>query len=498
MTALSMGTAATMRVTPVGADMLAEVVAGRRLTAVWGGIGCGKSFSISQLCLFLGLTRRAWDPEAGVATGPIDILVTGRYRTDLMQNLGRAFYETFTPFGGRWVNDPRWYRWELPNGCRVTFQHYQCHGENASSIEGRNYHVLISDETTQLPPVFWMHAFERNRLGSVDLAGRVYPPQMVWLSRPASNDGFLREARRRAEEGADVAILYARTRDNKWNHPNYLPDIKAGRSLAEYEAITQEVVGATFPSRGAILDDFVSKAWPEGNLIDLAELDVADAPTILVLDPGIMHTSVLWVQVHEVGGQMAMVIVDEWHPHGTPTSIQQTIAEVRARPWRVAKVIADPASTARKPVAKLTSVVDVLRRGIDEDPDGLGGGLGVPVLARLATNRRGIKDGLMRVKARICSAAGNRVLLLARHLWDDPPHLHGVRHTVGAYAWDPVSGEAKKGNAADQSDHTADCMRYLVCQEAWHGPPEPVPEDDGGDYAPQPTAPRRAPWRSRR
>lgn len=489
-----------MRVTPIGADILAEILAGRRLVAAWGGIGSGKSYSIAQICLWLGLTRRAWDAEAGEAAGPIDVLVTGRYRTDLMQNLGKAFHETFTPFGGRWVNDPRWYRWELPNGARFTFQHYQCHGENASTIEGRNYHIVISDETTQLPAQFWTHAFERNRLPTVDLAGRVYPPQMVWLSRPAANDGYMREARRRAEDGIDVAILYARTRDNPWNHPDYLKDIRAGRSLAEFEAITQEVIGATFPSRGAILDDFVPKAWPEGNLIDIGELDTADAPTIVVIDPGIMHTSVLWAQVHEVGGQMALVVVDEWHPHGVPTSIQQTITEVKSRQWRVAKVIIDPSSTARKPVARLTSNVDVLRRGVDEDPDGLGGGLGVPVLARLPTGRRGVKDGLMRVKARICSAAGERVLLLAQHLWDEPPHLHGVRHTVGAYAWDPVTGEAKKGDAADHGDHTADCLRYLVGQEAWHGPPQPVAEDEV-DYAPPPP-PRRAgngkSWRGRR
>ncbi|MCB9553481.1 MAG: hypothetical protein H6705_16690 [Myxococcales bacterium] len=462
------------RTTPVGADMLYELQHGTKLTAVWGGVGSGKSWAIAQTACFAAMTRQAWDPEAEAPAGPIDILVCGRHRSELKQNLWRAFDDVVGAIGGRWINDPKWYRWELPGGARITFQHYQCvGGDEKNSLEGRTYSILMSDETAQLPSSYWTHAFERCRRPSVDIWGRVFLPQLFWIGRPAPADGYLREAKRRAEAGTDVTIIYARTRDNPWNGPDYLETIRQGRSVAEFEAVTQETIGATFPTQGAIYSEWEAASWPEGNLYDLPD-DAAERPTWVVIDTSILHTSVIWVQVHEVAGEQLLVIVDEWHPHGQQTSTQAIIEEVRARPWQLAGVIIDPAARSRNKAARLRSEVDVISRGPDEDPDGLGGGLGLPVRSVLPKERRSVFDGVMRVKARICSAAGARHLVIARHLWDEPPHVAGVRHTIQAYAWDPVTSEPQKGKDCDHADHCADVLRYTVAHLAWFGAPRPI------------------------
>lgn len=464
-----------MRVTPIGADLLFELDSGRKLIAVWGGVGCGKSYAIAQVCLHFGTTRFGWDHVEQRVRGPVDILVTGRWQTDLHQNLKEGFREIIEAAGGRWIDDSKWPRWELPNGATITWLHYQCWGEARSTIEGRGYHLLLSDETSQLEDTFWAHSFERARKPSIDVTGHLYPGQVVWISRPAAADGYIREAHRRIEDGENGVVLYARTRDNLWNGPDYIESIRRGRSKAEFEAITQEVVGATFPSRGAIYDDWTAETWPAGNLVDLD--GDPEHPTIMVVDPGVLHTSVIWAQVHELApGHPALVVVDEWHPHGRPTSVQGIIAEARRRPWQLSEVIIDPAAGARTRTAHLTSEVDVIARDEDEDVDGLGGGLGVPVRASIPPLRRPVFEGIMRVKARMCSAAGERTLVMVRPLWDEPPHVHGVRHSVQSYAWDERTGQPKKGRAGDQADHCADTLRYLVCHHAWDGPPELEPE----------------------
>lgn len=485
------------RTTPIGADMLYELVTGRTLTAVWGGVGSGKSYAIPQLCVYAGLTRQAYDPVAGAPAGPIDILITGRTRSEMMQNLWRPFTEVVEAIGGVWVPDPKWYRWELPNGARITWHQYQCHGdEGRNTLEGRTYSIVISDETAQLKSTFFSHAFERCRRPSIDVWGRVYDGQVFWVGRPAANDAYLREAKRRAKAGADVRILYGRTRDNLWNGPGYLENIRTGRSKAEYEALTQEVIGATYPSKGRIYDDFEAEMWPAGNLVNLPD-DVERRPSWVVVDTSVLHTSVMWMQVHEVEGEQLLVVVDEWHPHGVPTSIQDIIAECRARPWRLVGVIIDPAARRREKAAGLTSEVDVIGREPDEDPDGLGGGLGVPVRSIIPTARRGVHDGIMRVKARLCSAAGTRSLVVARRLWDDPPHQAGLRHTVQAYAWDPVTGAPKKAEDCDHADNPGDVLRYAVCHLAWDGPPQPIDPDGPGPAEPPIRLARRHAQRGR-
>lgn len=463
------------RFTPVGADILTALADGDELVGCWGGVGCGKSYSIAGLCLVLGMTRAALDPETGEPAGPLHILVTGRSHGQLRKNLWSAFRDVVGAAGGRWIAEPEWRRWELPNGGVITFHPYVCHGtgdESSNSLEGMSLHVLIADETAQLPPSFWDHSLERCRLPSVDVvSGRRYPAQVVWLSRPAAADGYIRETRRRIAAGTPGRVIIGRTRDNVHVDPvTYLRKLARGRSKAEFEALTQETPGATYPAKGAIYGDLVAEEWPAGNLWT-PPADVSTYPTLLAIDSGVHTTSCLWIQLRELApGHAAVCVVDEWHPE-TATDVQAIVAEARRRPWQLAEVIIDPAAGARQRAAGLTSEVDVLRRQPDDDPDGLGGGLGVPVTATLPEKRRSVRGGVMRVMARIRAADGTRSLVVDRRLWDSPPHDRGLRHTVQVYEWGP-DGEPLKGRRGRDADHCADALRYAVACHAWGGPPE--------------------------
>lgn len=465
--------------TPVGADILAALADGDELVGVWGGVGSGKSWAVAALCLILATTRRGLNPETGEPTEPIDVLVTGRTNGDLKRNLWKAFDLTLGPAGGRFVDAADWHRWEMPNGARITWQYYACHGtaaESSNSLEGFSCHVLISDETAQLPPPFYDHSVERCRLPSVDVVtGRRYPAQVVWISRPTSADGYIREARRRIADGVRGRIVIGRTRDNPHVDPEtYLRKLARGRSRAEYLALTQEEPGATYPSKGAIYGAFAPEDWPAGNLVDDSVADRA-APTILSIDPGLHTTSCLWWQVHELApGSRALVLVDEWHPDRA-TDVQAIIAEAKARPWRLVEAIIDPAADSRSRLGlDLGTEVSILRRGRDEErADGLGPGLGVPVRASLPPQRVSVRAGVWRVAARICAADGTRSLVVCRRLWESPEHDRGWRHTVQNYAWGP-DGSPLKGRAGRDADHCADAGRYTVVHHAWDGPPAPL------------------------
>ncbi|MEZ4436748.1 MAG: hypothetical protein R3F65_30480 [bacterium] len=482
------------RVTPVGADLLHALEAGYRLIAEWGGVGSGKSYSIAQACLDIGTTRRLWDADAGCDAGPMEILVTGRTYGELRKNLWRAFVDVIGSAGGRWIGDPEWRRWVLPSGATITWQTYKCHGttaESSNSLEGQSYAALFADETAQLPPPFWVHSRERTRLPSYDVrTGRLYRGQVVWISRPTEADGYLREARRLAAEGYDTVILYGRTRDNAViGGRRYAEDLKIGRSQAEWEAITQEVIGATMPCKGVIYEEWEAKTWPDGNLITMPS-DALSHPTILSIDPGVSTTACLWIQLRELApGVAGIVVVDEWCPDD-PTSIQGIIAEARRRPWQLSEVVIDPAASARQRAAGLASEVEILRRQPGEDPDGLGGGLGVPVRASIPADRRAVRAGVLRVMARVRDAVGDRRLVCVERLWREPAGDRGIRHAIQAYRWGD-DGEPLKGAAGGEADHCADALRYPILLHAWHGPPTLEAPPRPAPRRPQPARARR-------
>ncbi len=463
-------------VTPVGADIGHELRSGRRLIAVWGGVGSGKSYSIAQQCLELGMTRRLWNVEDQCDGGPMQIAVVGRNYGDLRKNLWRAFVDVIQAAGGRYVGDPEWRRWVLPSGAVITWHSYKCHGttsESSNSLEGQGYAVMISDETAQLPDPYFKHSRERSRLPSYDVrTGRLYRGQCVWISRPTEDDRYLREARRLRTEGYDVAVLYGRTRDNGTiGGLAYANELKIGRSLAEWQAITQEVVGATMPVSGSIISDWVPDLWPNGNLYPAALVGY-DYPTILSIDPGVTTTSALWLQCRDLApGVPGLVVVDEWHP-SDPTSVQDIIREAHARPWQLAEAIIDPAADARqRSNPGLTSEVRILMRDKDADPDGLGGGLGVPVRAVIPAARRSVRDGLLRVNGRVLDATGDRRLVCVDSLWNQPRYDRGLRFGVQSYRWDDRTGEPMKGSRCGNADHVIDALRYAVVHHAWDGPP---------------------------
>lgn len=473
----SQPTALHFSLTKVTRDLIEALTAGDELVAVYGGIRSGKSYAIPIACLFLCQTRRELNVEDGT-TKPIDILITRRTAGDIKRSLLKAFRHVLGTVGARFIDNKEWCRWELPNGSTITWAAYQLHatqGESESTLEGLGFSVIFGDEATQYPDEFFSHTIERASQPSVEIGtGRRFEGQVVWLSRPAHDDRFLREAKRRFAEGTPGRIIISRTRDNPSLGPGYLAKQRRNRSKREFEAITQEVPGSTYPATGAIFSGvFKAEAWPAGNIIDLP-IDKS-YPTILAIDPSVNHTACLWLQHHVIDGQPVAVIVDEWHPP-PPCRAADIVREAHRRGWALSEAVIDPAGDARNPAA-ISTAVQVLRRPADSD-HAEGPGLGCPVRSVIPPPRRGVKDGIYKLMTRFEAADGTRSLLVRRQLIDSPEFATGIRHTLDVYSWGP-DGEPVKGAKGKESDHAADALRYWCVFHAWTGPPGSIPSASG-------------------
>lgn len=445
-------------------DVLKALQEGYKLISVWGGQGCGKTWSIAELCLFLGFRYRGWDEDKKEAV-PLKILVTRRSMADLEKGLTAAFTRYLIPFGVRYVATAGNKRWVFPNGNEVQWHYYKCYStsdEGKNSLEGFDYNFLIADEVSQLPPPFWFHSFERTRLKQFDTKTKVIREgQIIWFSRPNHDDRFLRETKRMQEQGIKAKIIYGRTRDNL---PDQVKVIYKIHSKRIADAITQEVIGATFPAHGAVYSDWSNELYPKGNAYIIPP-DFIEHPTIVSIDPG-NFCAMLWIQVHSIDGKKRLVVVDEHHPDRP--RIAEVVHEIAKRPWKVTELVIDPAGNTKRQEADYLSWVDVLSRSpSDTPPDGHGGGTGLPVHYHIPQYKRGVRDGVMRVAGKLCTADGTRTILINNDLLENPKSDRGIRFALDNYTFDPLTGEIKKGEACGQADHCMDALRYAVIRYAW-------------------------------
>lgn len=472
-------------VTPVARDLIKALDRGDELIACYGGMRSGKTWAITLACLTLCQTRR----ELNIHTGevkPIEILITRSTFGQIKASFMPSFRAIIEPLGAEYIQEPGNTRWIMPNGSIIHWRAYRLHstqGESESSIEGLGFSVVFGDEATQYPDAFFGHTLERTSQASIHVVTgqRYMASQAVWLSRPASDIRFLEIAQTHHKAGMSGCVIISQTRDCQT--PEYMAKLARTHSKPVFDAITQDVPWSTVPATGVVYPRFEAITGPDGNLYDGPVEH--DHPTYVLVDTGNNTTSILWAQIREVYGSPALLIVDEWHPDGA-TSTRHLIAEIKRRPWAVSELIIDPAGKARQRAAHMTSEVMILRRQPDEDPDGLGGGLGVPVRATITGPRRLVEEGIIRVDARICAADGTRSLYVVRHLWDKPPHFRGIRHTIQNYRRCPKSGEPLKGAPGSNADHCADALRYGVVHLAWDGPPQL------DKLEPQPPKPARA------
>lgn len=475
--------------TPMAEALLREVFHpdGARIVSIWGGIGGGKSYAIAQLIFAVAQARPGC--RILVGAGSLNLLL-GVVKLRCDEVFGADGLASWC--GG--ILDPHF---AFPNGSVAQFRAYKLpktRSEAENPWEGRDCHLLVIDEIEQLPETVLDHSLQRCRISATDVAGNRFSPTVVWCGRPGAIDHWVRETLALGNKGERVKIIYPQTRDNPllWERgPDgapfspYLDRLRAKHTREQFECLTQEVVGATMPSDGAIFDGvFIPLEWPAGNLVRCAP-DPAST-TWACIDFGVSTMAVLWIQRRMVGGQLADVVVDEWCPD-TATSTQRVVEELLSpsRP-RANELCVDPAGQARNPTSRLVSEVDILRRAVGADPDGLGGGVGIPVRARTLQGERGrVRAGVARVSARFCTAAGERQLLVALQLWESPRHRRGMRHTIQQYEWGP-DGEPLKGERGRHADHVADALRQHVARNAWQGLQMEAPRARQGRGGPAP------------
>lgn len=471
-------------VLPVGEAIIRSVVDPRapRILALNSGVGAGKSYALAQGVHLAAATRPRSRHLVSAGTYPLLMSVLQPRIAEAAAGLGRFV-------GGGGSGHPRFI---YPNGSIVELVSYRLpstHSEANNPWEGHDYTSLWVDEIEQLPASVFDHSFQRCRLNSWDWNDLEHEPLFVWSGRPGAVYHWMEKAAELRDAGMSVAELVFPTRSN-WTLANsYIDNMRRSMSYEEFVCVTQEVIGARMPVKGSIYRRFDATAGQAhdvdpvrgtmrvsdpasgydaapGNIIRLPYL-CRDFPTYAAVDFGISTSAVLFVQEWTINGSPAAVVVDEWAPDEA-TDTPALVSGIRARGWNLVEVICDPAGEARQRAAGLTSEVSILRRGVEEDPDGLGSGLGVPVCAHVPPLRSRVRDGVLRVAARICAADGARQLFVAAHLWDAPENPRGIRDTILRYSWGP-DGEPLKGKAGHHADHIADALRLYVIRRCWDG-----------------------------
>lgn len=469
-------------VLPIGEAIIKSVVdpSAPRILGINSGVGAGKSFGLAQGVHLAASTRPNSTHLVSMETYG-DLL--GIMQPRLAEVIGSA---------ARWIGGTVNPRFLYPNGSKIELINYHLpsgRAEARNSWEGHDCATLWVDEIEKLPAEVFAHSFQRCRLPSWDWNGIEHDPLIVWCGRPGAIFHWMEKVAELGAAGRHVAELVFPTRSNWTLADSYLDNMRASLSPEEFNCITQEVRGARMPVKGAIYRGFSTtvgvaadldpgrgtmrvfdqatgyNAAP-GNILRLPYL-CRDYPTYAAIDFGVTTSAVIFVQEWEVNGTMASVVVDEWCPD-TPTDTPALVSGIRARGWQLVEAICDPAGEQRQRAAGLMSEVRILRRGVEEDPDGLGPGLGVPVCSRVHPVRARVRDGVLRVAARIRAADGTRELFVASQLWDRPEGTRGIRDTVLRYEWGP-DGEPLKGAKGHHADHVADALRLYVIRRAWDG-----------------------------
>lgn len=419
---------------------------GPTVTSVLGGIGVGKTWWLAMALYVVAKTR----PGARLA------LSSDTYQRLLRVN--RPALDTF--FGAENYKGSPHNRYQLPNGTTLSLLGYQMpsgQDEAANPWEGLDLHLLITDETQILPGTIFGHSLGRARQPCKDLNGVVHEPKVVWVGRPGAIRHWLEETERLAQEGSiKTAIYKPMTHENPHNGSNYLAQLKAQYSPAEFDALTK---GFEMPTSGAIYSSFSTKTYPEGNLIDFP-LDKT-RPTQIGLDFGFTNPAVVFVQKHPVL-RNTWVLVDELKLTNALTP--QMVKAILAKGYNLTEAFVDPAGSNTNVQTGQTDI-QLLRRAEDYIDPLLGGGLGIPIRFTRVPQRTSIANGISRLQALICNANGERRLLFDRTLWQNSK-THGIRESILTYAYGP-DGIPKKGARGNQADHMADALRYWTINAAW-------------------------------
>jgi hypothetical protein len=222
---------------------------------------------------------------------------------------------------------------------------------------------------------------------------------------------------------------------------------------------------------------------------------------------------VVWLQTLNLGGYELDVMFDEVALEDVLTP--QLIAAVR-KPWRsrwpgyadlygaehgawpISRTYADPAGVSRQAHSGQSDVA-LLKRAVDyQGGDGLGGGLGAPVIVTTAADLTPVHTGVTRLQGAVDAADGHRRLAITEELWGRDERLkvsektRTLRRAILGFRLEDIDAKAR-GKKESPHTHHIDAVRYFwIGHRGRGGPLAPVPT--GQTVAPRaPTTGARRP-----
>lgn len=482
---------------------------GPSVIGVMGGIGVGKTAGGAMAATMVAVSRPGSHS-----------LIVGHTQTNLSMNV-RPFLELFLsgpadaePYF-KWDSQARCYR--LNNGSVIWIRHYRIpHGwdEARNPIEGGNINgLLFVEEAEQIHPWIISHALQRSRGTSVGYDGRTYGPTIILNGRPGQNRWWMPATRRVGRKLAAIALrdgarvrgvveIVSKTAENPYNGPDYLRNLEADKSPAEFLSLTQCL---PMPAPGAHYSAFLASVavegeerlyWPHTNLVRSSDFG-GPGDVIVSLDFGINSPAAVFyravpVKLPTTGkAHILMVIVGSMAPMNkieirgrmvdhitTPVFIDLIRQRCEDEGWIITDVNGDPAGIGRDKHTGYSDF-DLIARHPDADFDDQGGGLGLEVNEIQGAVRRSIPRGVQRVQVLICNAVGTRTLVCTDEYWDwcaaqeDDDTIEGQprtwAYTVRAYTHQ-ISQKKRRGSGDHASTHMADAVRYGVAVDFWENP----------------------------
>jgi hypothetical protein len=310
-----------LNLNPLQRDIMAAVLAGRRLIAIRAGWASGKTSGIA------------------LALGALNEMRGGGHAGWVMDNYRRAGRVSI-PACRDWLEPQGWastdsgFLWTAPNGGSVRLvNYYTSAGADGSGLEGVNWGVAAIDECQDLPPSSLTRVF--GRTGRDGSGHRV----IIMAGLPV-HDAWWERAARDHPKGC---VIHATSAANRANLPEgWAEEMRHTVSAARYEAM---INNRPMPPEGQVYSMFVPEEWPGGNL--LGDFDPRGRDCWVAADFGVRRPAAALVASCSARG--VDVIVDDVQPDGV--SVYEYADAVAARiehhGMRVARVVGDPAGNQR-------------------------------------------------------------------------------------------------------------------------------------------------------
>lgn len=412
---------------------------------VMGGFNCGKSTMLAQLALLLGRARPGLQSAWVTDTAP--------HAERIIMPMAKHYLG-----GAGWIYRGRQEQkiWVSPAGHELFLLIYRVpEGRDPQDVggQGANLTFLLADECQQLQ---WP-GFHQFAMGRVRVPGpNGEPPWACYVGLPRWDAPWV-------EAGVSLGWKYLRCSShiNPATSREYIERLRATYSREDFD---EKVLARPRAPEGAVWKAWSPQAWPAGNVLAPGWTHRPEMSTALSVDFGSSNPALLWIAHDPDLG--VDVIFDESAPMNA--GIDEIVASVLSRAWPRQYSAEAPAGTGRwidyvcgDPAGALDA------RVLGQSPEGVGLGRGLGVRPILTTDpaKRLRREGVRRVSARMCSAAGDRRLAITDELWRRGLSSSGrtIAKSIGGLAW--TAGDIYGPKALT---HLSDALRYWGIAFWWY------------------------------